>query len=81
LPYLWHERGDHRFDGVFGVERVVANATAVIGTVGSARDEIVAQVEASGVNYLEPKVIFGDIGRAAATATPRPSPSTSPGGA
>lgn len=69
LLHLWHEHGNHRYDGVFGAQRVLANGNAVIGTIDSVRDEMVAQVEESGVNYLELKIIFGDIGLAAATAT------------
>lgn len=71
LLHLWHEHGDHRLDGVFAAERVLANGNAVIGTADSVRDQIVAQVEESGVNYLELKIIFGDIDLATATATAR----------
>ena len=71
ILHLWHEHGDHRLDGVFGAQRVLANGNAVIGTADSVRDAIVAQVEESGVNYLEFKIIFGDIEVAAATATAR----------
>jgi alkanesulfonate monooxygenase SsuD/methylene tetrahydromethanopterin reductase-like flavin-dependent oxidoreductase (luciferase family) len=49
---LWHEHDIHRFDGVFSTECVLAKGNGIIGTVGSVRDEIVAQVEASVVNYL-----------------------------
>lgn len=67
---LWHEHDDHRFDGVFSAESVLAKGNGIIGTAGSVRDEIVAQVEASAVNYLELKIIFGDLtfGEARATA-------------
>jgi alkanesulfonate monooxygenase SsuD/methylene tetrahydromethanopterin reductase-like flavin-dependent oxidoreductase (luciferase family) len=71
LLHLWHEHDDHRLDGVFAADRVLANGNAVVGTADSVRDELVAQVEASGVNYLELKLIFGDLGVAAATATAR----------
>jgi len=71
LLHLWHEHDDHRFDGVFSTERVLAKGNGIIGTPDSVRDEIVAQVEASGVNYLELKIIFGDIGIDDAIATTR----------
>jgi alkanesulfonate monooxygenase SsuD/methylene tetrahydromethanopterin reductase-like flavin-dependent oxidoreductase (luciferase family) len=71
ILHLWHEHDDHRLDGVFTAERLLANGNAVIGTADSVRDEIVAQVEASGVNYLELKIIFGDVGFGAAAATAR----------
>jgi alkanesulfonate monooxygenase SsuD/methylene tetrahydromethanopterin reductase-like flavin-dependent oxidoreductase (luciferase family) len=71
LLHLWHERGEHRLDGVFGAERVLANGNAIVGTVESVRDEIVAQIEASGINYLECKLFFGDVGLERATATAR----------
>ncbi|MEW2507744.1 LLM class flavin-dependent oxidoreductase [Amycolatopsis sp. NPDC047767] len=71
LLHLWHEHDDHRLDGVFGTERVLAKGNGIIGTADSVRDEIVAQVEASAVNYLELKIIFGDIGLDAAVATAR----------
>lgn len=70
ILHLWHEHNDHRLDGVFASERVLANGNAIIGSADSVRDEIVAQVEASGVNYLEMKIIFGnvDVNEAVATA-------------
>jgi alkanesulfonate monooxygenase SsuD/methylene tetrahydromethanopterin reductase-like flavin-dependent oxidoreductase (luciferase family) len=71
LLHLWHEHGDHRFDGAFSAEGVLAKGNGIIGTAGSVRDEIVAQVEASGVNYLELKIIFGDIAFDAAVTTAR----------
>jgi alkanesulfonate monooxygenase SsuD/methylene tetrahydromethanopterin reductase-like flavin-dependent oxidoreductase (luciferase family) len=68
---LWHEHDDHRLDGVFSTERVLAKGNGIVGTADSVRDEIVAQVEASAVNYLELKIIFGDIGFDTAAATAR----------
>jgi alkanesulfonate monooxygenase SsuD/methylene tetrahydromethanopterin reductase-like flavin-dependent oxidoreductase (luciferase family) len=71
LLQLWHEHDDHRMDGVFSSESVLAKGNAVVGTADSVRDEIVAQVETSGINYLELKIVFGDIGRPEAVATAR----------
>lgn len=58
---LWHENGDHRLDGAFKGERLLAAGNAVIGTLDSVRDQMVSQVETSGINYLELKLLFGDI--------------------
>jgi alkanesulfonate monooxygenase SsuD/methylene tetrahydromethanopterin reductase-like flavin-dependent oxidoreductase (luciferase family) len=71
LLRLWHEHDVHHLDGVFGTERVLAKGNGIIGTAASVRDEIVAQVEASGVNHLELKIIFGDIAFGDAVATAR----------
>jgi alkanesulfonate monooxygenase SsuD/methylene tetrahydromethanopterin reductase-like flavin-dependent oxidoreductase (luciferase family) len=71
LMHLWHEHGDHRLDGMFGTDRVLGNGNAVVGTADSVRDQLVAQVETSGVNYLELKLIFGDLALAEAVATAR----------
>lgn len=71
LLHLWHEHHDHRMDGRFSTESVLAKGNAVIGTADSVRDQIVAQVETSGINYLELKIIFGDITRTQAIATAR----------
>lgn len=68
---LWHEKGDHRLDGKFSTEPLLAKGNGIIGTADSVRDEIVAQVETSGVNYLELKIIFGDISLDSAVATAR----------
>ncbi|MEU3980510.1 LLM class flavin-dependent oxidoreductase [Streptomyces sp. NPDC026672] len=70
ILHLWHENDDHRLDGAFSGERLLAAGNAVVGTVDSVRDQLVAQVETSGINYLEMKLLFGDIpvGHAAATA-------------
>jgi alkanesulfonate monooxygenase SsuD/methylene tetrahydromethanopterin reductase-like flavin-dependent oxidoreductase (luciferase family) len=71
LLHLWHEHDDHRLDGVFGADRVLASGNGVIGTADEVRDQLVAQVEASGVNYLEMKIIFGDLGLDRARTTAR----------
>ncbi|MER5450321.1 LLM class flavin-dependent oxidoreductase [Streptomyces sp. NPDC002766] len=71
ILHLWHENDDHRLDGVFSAEKLLAKGNAFVGTADSVRDEIVAQIEASGINYLELSIIFGDIGLAEATATAR----------
>lgn len=71
ILHLWHENDDHRLDGVFSAEKVLAKGNAFVGTADSVRDEIVAQIEASGMNYLALSIIFGDIGLAEATATAR----------
>ncbi|HVV25037.1 MAG TPA: LLM class flavin-dependent oxidoreductase [Pseudonocardiaceae bacterium] len=71
LLHLWHDNGQHQLDGVFGADRILANGNAVIGTADAVRDELVAQVEASGVNYLECKLFFGDITLEQAVATAR----------
>jgi alkanesulfonate monooxygenase SsuD/methylene tetrahydromethanopterin reductase-like flavin-dependent oxidoreductase (luciferase family) len=71
ILHLWHERDDHRLDGVFAADRLLGNGNAVVGTANSVRDELVAQVETAGVNYLELKLVFGDIDVAEAAATAR----------
>jgi alkanesulfonate monooxygenase SsuD/methylene tetrahydromethanopterin reductase-like flavin-dependent oxidoreductase (luciferase family) len=69
--HLWHERGDHRLDGVFSSERVQAAGNAVYGTVSDVRDRIVAQVEQADINYYEMKIFFGDVTLAQAEHTAR----------
>ena len=71
LLHLWHEHDVHRLDGVFSSASVLAKGNAVVGTADSVRDEIVAQVETAGINYLELRIIFGDVSRAEAVATAR----------
>ncbi|QRP50320.1 LLM class flavin-dependent oxidoreductase [Amycolatopsis sp. FDAARGOS 1241] len=71
LLQLWHEYDDHRLDGVFSAQHVLEKGNGIVGTADSVRDEIVAQVETSGVNYLELKIIFGDLGVDDAIATAR----------
>jgi len=61
ILHLWHERGDHRLDGVFSTERVLAAGNGVYGTVAEVRDRIVHQVEHADINYYEMKIFFGDI--------------------
>lgn len=70
ILHLWHENDDHRLDGAFSGERLLAAGNAVVGTLESVRDQLVSQVETSGINYLEMKLLFGDIpvGHAARTA-------------
>jgi alkanesulfonate monooxygenase SsuD/methylene tetrahydromethanopterin reductase-like flavin-dependent oxidoreductase (luciferase family) len=61
IQYLWHQKGDHRLDGAFAGSRLLEAGNAVVGTLDSVRDRIVAQVETSGINYVEMKLLFGDI--------------------
>jgi alkanesulfonate monooxygenase SsuD/methylene tetrahydromethanopterin reductase-like flavin-dependent oxidoreductase (luciferase family) len=71
LMHLWHEHDDRRLDGMFSADRILANGNAIVGTAGSVRDAVVAQVETSGINYLELRLIYGDMGLARATTIAR----------
>ena len=71
VNHLWHRVGDHRFDKTFSSETMLANGAAFVGTAESVRDQIVAQVEHSGINYLEVKPLFGDIPLADAVSSAR----------
>ena len=71
IQYLWHQNGDHRLDGAFAGSRLLAAGNAVVGTLDSVRDQIVAQVETSGINYVEMKLLFGDITVEHAVSTAR----------
>ena len=71
IQHLWHERGDHRLDGVFSTERILSAGNGIYGTVSEVRDRIVHQVEQADINYYEMKVFFGDITLAQAESTAR----------
>lgn len=61
ILHLWHQRDDHRLDGFFSGERVLSVGDATVGTVASVRDQMVAQVAQADINYVEMKIMFGDV--------------------
>ncbi|MCI2416853.1 LLM class flavin-dependent oxidoreductase [Saccharopolyspora sp. K220] len=61
LLHLWHRNDDHRVDAMFATESVLASGAACVGTAESVRDQVVHQVEVSGVNYFEMLAFFGDM--------------------
>jgi alkanesulfonate monooxygenase SsuD/methylene tetrahydromethanopterin reductase-like flavin-dependent oxidoreductase (luciferase family) len=61
LTHLWHRHGEHRFDSAFATGPALARGAALVGTVAEVRDQVVHQIEVSGVNYFEMSVFFGDM--------------------
>ncbi|GHF40905.1 hypothetical protein GCM10017566_12920 [Amycolatopsis bartoniae] len=60
LTRLWHHHGDYRPDRAFDPGRLLVSGGALVGTAESVREEMVHQAEASGVNYFELALYFGD---------------------
>jgi len=58
---LWHAHGDHRVDPIADPAAGLSSGSAIVGTMESARDQVVAQVEAAQVNYFEIMPLFGDL--------------------
>ncbi|MEV0110857.1 LLM class flavin-dependent oxidoreductase [Nocardia sp. NPDC050799] len=58
---LWHDHSDYRVDGIASPARGLELGNAIVGTVDSVRDQLLAQIEHSPVNYLEVMPYFGDM--------------------
>jgi alkanesulfonate monooxygenase SsuD/methylene tetrahydromethanopterin reductase-like flavin-dependent oxidoreductase (luciferase family) len=58
---LWHEHGNHQVDSIADPAAGLSNGSAIVGTVDSVRDQVVAQVEAAQINYFEIMPLFGDL--------------------
>lgn len=61
ITHLWHAHDDHRPDQMFATDAVLASGSACVGSPGTVRDQLVHQVEESGINYLELSPFFGDM--------------------
>ena len=68
--HLWRQRGAMPPSGVPATfEEAVAGGQCVAGSASTARDEILRQVRATGINYLMCDVAFGDLGIEASLRT------------
>lgn len=61
LLKLWHDHDDHKYDAMADSERALRAGAACVGSPESVRDMVVHQVVATGVNYLETQLFFGDM--------------------
>lgn len=61
VTHLWHRNGDHHVGRAFATDSVLTNGAACVGSVTSVRDQVLHQIETSGVNYLEMSLFFGDM--------------------
>jgi alkanesulfonate monooxygenase SsuD/methylene tetrahydromethanopterin reductase-like flavin-dependent oxidoreductase (luciferase family) len=61
LLKLWHDHDDHRADAMADSGQALRTGAACVGSPDTVRDMIVHQVTATGVNYLETQLFFGDM--------------------
>lgn len=61
LLKLWHDNDDHKVDKMADAGLALRTGAACVGSPETVRDMVAAQVEASGVNYFEAQLLFGDM--------------------
>lgn len=61
LLKLWHDHDDHSPDQMVDGELALRTGAACVGSPDTVRDMVVHQVTATGVNYLETHLFFGDM--------------------
>lgn len=66
LLKLWHEHDNHDYDAMGDSAAALRGGAACVGAAETVRDLVVEQVTATGVNYLETQLFFGDMSLAEA---------------
>jgi alkanesulfonate monooxygenase SsuD/methylene tetrahydromethanopterin reductase-like flavin-dependent oxidoreductase (luciferase family) len=61
LLKLWHDNDDHRYDAMADSGLALRTGAACAGSPETVRDMVVHQITATGVNYLETQLFFGDM--------------------
>jgi alkanesulfonate monooxygenase SsuD/methylene tetrahydromethanopterin reductase-like flavin-dependent oxidoreductase (luciferase family) len=61
LLKLWHDHDDHDYDAMADSGRALRAGAACVGSPETVRDMVVHQVTATGVNYVEAQLFFGDM--------------------
>lgn len=61
LLKLWHDHDNHDYDRMGDGELALRSGATCVGSPATVRDMIVHQVTATGVNYLETQLFFGDM--------------------
>ncbi|HEU5158753.1 MAG TPA: LLM class flavin-dependent oxidoreductase [Streptosporangiaceae bacterium] len=61
LLKLWHDHDDHRYDAMADGGLALRTGAACVGSPETVRDMVLHQVGATGVNYLEAQLFFGDM--------------------
>lgn len=59
---LWHDRGITGFDGAFDGTVMLERGTAIVGSAGSVRDQLIAQLDQMDANMIEAQLYQGDMG-------------------
>ncbi len=61
LLKLWHDHDNHKYDAMADSTLALRTGAACVGSPETVRDMVVHQVNATGVNYLEAQLFFGDM--------------------
>ncbi|MFV0373303.1 LLM class flavin-dependent oxidoreductase [Microbacterium sp.] len=59
LLRLWHEHDNTAFDASYDLDNMMAKGNALVGSVETVTDAILAQLSAAPVNYFEATLVFG----------------------
>jgi alkanesulfonate monooxygenase SsuD/methylene tetrahydromethanopterin reductase-like flavin-dependent oxidoreductase (luciferase family) len=61
LLKLWHDHDNHDYDAMADGELALRTGAACVGSPQTVRDMVLHQVNATGVNYFEAHLFFGDL--------------------
>jgi alkanesulfonate monooxygenase SsuD/methylene tetrahydromethanopterin reductase-like flavin-dependent oxidoreductase (luciferase family) len=61
LLKLWHDHDDHSADRMVDGMAALRTGAACVGSPDTVRDMVIHQINATGVNYLEAHLFFGDM--------------------
>lgn len=61
LTHLWHEHDDRKVDAMTDVDAGIRAGNALVGSVETVRDALIAQADAAPINFFEGMFWFGDL--------------------
>jgi alkanesulfonate monooxygenase SsuD/methylene tetrahydromethanopterin reductase-like flavin-dependent oxidoreductase (luciferase family) len=61
LLKLWHDHDNHKYDAMADSGAALRGGAALVGSAETVRDMVVHQATATGVNYIEAQLFFGDM--------------------
>jgi len=71
VTHLWHLNGDPKVDGMTDPDAAIRSGNALVGSVETVRDALLAQTEAAPINFFEATLWYGDLSRDEALANLR----------
>ena len=61
LTQLWHEHDDHRVDRMADGAAALRAGAVCVGAPATVRDQLMEQLRATGVNFFQMQIFFGDM--------------------
>ena len=71
VTYLWHLNNDPKVDAMTDSDAAIGSGNALVGSVETVRNALLAQAEAAPINFFEATLWYGDLSRDEALANLR----------